>query len=89
MGYFCAHYDCWLWKLAFFPMRRVRIPRIPTVSDIIKGGDEGLFTMSIMDAIGPRHLSVSWRPVFEGFFREYAWTLDRLQGDERAAVKPG
>ena len=31
-----------------------------------------------MDDIKPQHFSVSWRPILEGFFRDYAWTVERI-----------
>ncbi|KAM0348434.1 hypothetical protein ACHAP4_010949 [Fusarium culmorum] len=60
-----------------FCIRPVEAPRIPSLGSIVKLGDLGLFTASIMDGFKPEHCDVSWRPLYEGFFRECVWTMER------------
>ncbi|KAK4443414.1 hypothetical protein QBC34DRAFT_211136 [Podospora aff. communis PSN243] len=75
MGYFVVSFP---WYRHLFPpwMSSVKPPRIPSLRTIIKHGDLGIFTASIMDSLKRGHCDVSWRPLYEQFFRECAWAMD-------------
>jgi hypothetical protein len=78
MGYFVACGPSPWRKLWPFNLRKTRPPRLLTVAGLIKAGDEGIFTSSMFDGISANHEQVSWKALYEAFFREYAWTSQRL-----------
>lgn len=89
MGYFQAYvpFDPLTYIFPFL-ITKVSVPPIPTLGEIIRAGDQGVFTASIMDNVGvevdggPEHLSVTWRTFYERLYQECAWALDREPGKE-------
>jgi len=86
MGYFLPnfppfwkHYFWWFWPLSAIPP-----PKIPSLADIIKAGDDGIFTSGMIDNLKSEPLNVSWKPIYEAVFREYAWALDQERDKEKA-----
>jgi hypothetical protein len=47
-----------------------------TVTSLIYAGDAGVFDSSMFDWMRPHYSRVSWKPFYEAFYRELAWTMD-------------
>jgi hypothetical protein len=71
MGYFAIDEPKW-WKRKFW--KNVALPVVPTLSAIIEAGDELAFTSALFDSIPPNHEEVCWKPIYERFYDELAWT---------------
>ncbi|KAK0761677.1 hypothetical protein N5P37_005659 [Trichoderma harzianum] len=59
-----------LWPCCF---GRVPKPRLPTVTALLKAGDEGRFTSAMFEWIPNNRRHVTWRPLYEAFFEEILW----------------
>jgi hypothetical protein len=68
MGYFAVR-----WWSTLFTRKMIAPPHLPTISTLIKAGDMFSFTSSMIDWIPQVNEEVSWRPLYEAFFRELAW----------------
>jgi len=76
MAYFVAPPPKW-WS--YYRRRGVtRIPKVPTVDNLLQAGDRLLFTSAIFDHIDPASQEVGWVTLYKQFFREMSWL-----GDER------
>jgi hypothetical protein len=75
MGYFVAKSPS---HLSVWPIvqRKAEPPRLPTVFALIEAGDLGLFSSSMFSSMPADYSRVSWRPVYEAFFREYVWASE-------------
>ncbi|KAM7198696.1 hypothetical protein V8F20_006011 [Naviculisporaceae sp. PSN 640] len=82
MGYFTAFRRCWLWVFAMVHIPTVKVPRVPSVGTLIRAGDDGVWSSAmLLDERSPggraKDPVVSWVQIYEAFFREFAWALDR------------
>ena len=85
MGYFVANVpSMWSkqwWKslLPILMQNPTPIPSVPTVSGLIKAGDDGVFTCGMFDCIARNtdDTSVSWKPIYEAFLRECVWATQQ------------
>lgn len=76
MGPFVARFSRW-WQRVFlfiFPIPcKVPVPHLPTITALIKAGDDGLYTSALFDGIEANYQQVSWKPLYEAFFHELLW----------------
>jgi len=67
MGYFAAKTPWW------FSRKVTSLPWVPTLSGLIKAGEDLAYTSALFDQIPNSHEEVSWRKIYEAFFDEMAW----------------
>lgn len=75
MGYFVA-WSPLIWDIWPFCTPLAVRPRVPTIFAMIEAGDLGLFSSSMFSSMPAHYSRVSWRPVYEAFFREYVWSCE-------------
>jgi len=59
--------------MPFYPVESCELATVPTVSGLIKAGDEGLFTYAMFDWIPSNYEEVYWKPMYEAFMAELLW----------------
>jgi len=82
MGYFVAKQPR---RLAYFLAKLLsglvefsslgitRIPKVPTIANLIRAGDDLMYTSSMFDHIPPSPQEVCWVSLYTQFFNEMAW----------------
>ncbi|KAN0095983.1 hypothetical protein V8E51_014788 [Hyaloscypha variabilis] len=81
MAYFVAPPPKW-WS--YYRRRGVtRIPKVPTVDNLLQAGDRLLFTSAIFDHIDPSSQEVGWVTLYKQFFREMSWLDDERTREAR------
>jgi AAA+ ATPase superfamily predicted ATPase len=77
------------WRRIFpFFIGKVSAPQVPSISTIIQAGDDGVFTSSMFGSIPSNQNNVSWMPIYESFFLEYAWNLYGSRSQDSAELCP-
>jgi len=72
LGYFVTE------RSFFLPFLSPPKTYLPDVAGLIAAGDDGVYTSSMFAWILPGYQQVSWKVLYEAFFREYAWECDRI-----------
>ena len=81
MAYFVAPPPKW-WS--YYRRRGVtRIPKVPTVDNLLQAGDRLLFTSAMFDHIDPSSQEVGWVTLYKQFFREMSWLDDERTREAR------
>ena len=74
MGYFEVEMPSFLTRYLFpFWIAQRKAPKVPTISGLIKAGDEGIYTSAMFDWTPPNYDRVSWKPLYQAFFQELWW----------------
>jgi hypothetical protein len=83
MGYFVV---------SWYAGKRTSPPVLPTISTIIKAGDMFVYTSSMFDWLPSSHEELSWKNLYEAFFKELSWRAvlekEKRRKDQRKAYQP-
>ena len=79
LGPFFGRLLGWLirWLFGVFYIPTVEVPGVPSVGTLIRAGDDGVISSAMLGGTTSKDPNVSWVPVYESFFREYEWCMDR------------
>jgi hypothetical protein len=84
MGYFVAKRPT---ALDYLRRKTTGVPEVPSIADLIKAGDGGLYTSSMFDYISPSYAEVCWVRLYKQFFNEMALFPQGPQGRTADARK--